>query len=231
MVATLVIEFSLAAYALWRYQMNVLARLITITLVCLGTFQLAEYFVCGGTQAEIWYRVGFAAITALPALGVHIMHRIAGRTEGKVVYAAYATMAGFIGFFMLYPAAFSGHQCTGNYVIFQLGNQTTFFYGLYYYGWLLTAMFLGLRWAGALADKSAKKAQRQATALRAMLIGYLVFLVPTASVYLLDNETINGIPSIMCGFAVIFALLLALYVLPRVAEVKEESTLKLDKAK
>lgn len=229
MVATLLVEFTLAAYVLWRYQMSVITRLIAITLVCLGTFQLAEYFVCGGTQAEFWYRVGFAAITALPALGIHIMHRVARRPEKGMVYAAYGSMAAFIAFFMLHPAVFTGHQCTGNYVIFQLSNQTTFLYGLYYYGWLLAAMLMSLKWGSKLDNSKSKAVRARGAALKAMFVGYLVFLVPTATVYSINPETINGIPSIMCGFAGIFAFIISLYVLPRVAKAKHELNFKLDK--
>jgi hypothetical protein len=53
--------------------------------------------------------------------------------------------------------------------------------------------------------------------LQAMVAAYLALLVPTTTVNLINPETIHGIPSIMCGFAVIFALILGLYVLPRVA--------------
>jgi hypothetical protein len=49
-----------------------------------------------------------------------------------------------------------------------------------------------------------------------MVLAYLSLLVPTTTVNLINPETVRGIPSIMCGFAVIFALILGLYILPRV---------------
>jgi len=49
------------------------------------------------------------------------------------------------------------------------------------------------------------------------MVGYLVFLVPTALAYSVSPATRRGIPSIMCGFAVLFALILTLYVLPLAA--------------
>jgi hypothetical protein len=220
MLATLAIEFVLAAYTIWRYKMNTIVRLVTIALVSLATFQLAEYFVCTGygLHAQQWSRVGFVAITALPPLGLHIMHELAGKPRRRLVATAYASMAGFMAFFLTYHTAFIGHQCTGNYVIFQIGDSMAGIYGLYYYGWLFAGVSLGLHWTSQLTKKgSIKKLQ----AVKGLIIGYLVFLVPTALANTVRPETRRGIPSVMCGFAVIFALILALYILPKAATAKQ----------
>src|SRR5437660_1161960 len=81
MAATILIEISLAVYTVWRYKLNNLVRLAVAMLVSLAVFQLAEYFVCTGlgSMAAPWSRVGFVAITALPPLGLDIMHRLAGK--------------------------------------------------------------------------------------------------------------------------------------------------------
>lgn len=226
MVATLAIETTMAIYTVWRYKMTVLARLITASLVALATFQLAEYFVCTGygLHAEQWSRLGFIAITTLPALGTHIMHVLADKPRRRMVAIAYAEMVGFIGVFMLYPMAFIGHQCTGNYVIFQLGAKIGGTYALtYYYFWLFVGIVMGMRWADELKEKG-KAALKRLESVRALIVGYLVFLVPTALANTVKPETRQGIPSIMCGFAVLFALILTLYILPRAAEQKVENT-------
>jgi len=49
-----------------------------------------------------------------------------------------------------------------------------------------------------------------------LVLGYLVFLIPTALANSVKPETRRGIPSIMCGFAVLYAIILALYILPKV---------------
>lgn len=221
MIATFTIEVLLAVYTVWRYKMSALTRLVTLTLVCLAIFQLAEYHVCTGfgSRAMAWSRLGFVAITILPPLGLHILHVLAGKPARKLVGAAYATMAGFILFFMTYHAAFIGHQCTGNYVIFQMGPRAGALYGLYYYGWLLTALGLGWRWASELKAQG-KQALKRLQTVQALIIGYLVFLVPTALANTVKPETRHGIPSVMCGFAVLFALILGFYILPRAAEHK-----------
>jgi hypothetical protein len=216
MMATTIIEVSLAAYTLWRYKMTVLTRLALITLLALATFQLAEYYVCTGigSMAVPWSRVGFVAITLLPPLGLHIMHVLADKEQRRLVYTAYATMAAYVGFFLVAPGIFTGHQCTGNYVIFQFTPNVTGTYTVYYFGWLLAGMGLGAKWANELKAKG-KKAVRQLQAVQGLILGYLVFLVPSAISMAVKPDARRGIPSVLCGFAVLYALLLVLYIMPR----------------
>lgn len=224
MLATLVIEFSLAIYTVWRYKMDELTRLIVLMLVGLGTFQLAEYFVCTGPgpQALPWSRLGFVAITTLPPLGLHMMHVLADKPNRRLVRASYVMMAGFITFFVASQTAFSGHQCTGNYVIFQFSPHVTGLYSVYYYSLLLGGIGLGWHWADQLKQKG-KTYHRKLQMVRGLIAGYLVFLVPVAAANTIAPDTRRGIPSIMCGFAVMLALILALYILPRGGELKHQA--------
>ncbi|MGH7237697.1 MAG: hypothetical protein ACREGF_04135, partial [Candidatus Saccharimonadales bacterium] len=181
MLATLIIETLLVLYTLWRYKLTVLTRLIVLTLVMLAIFQLSEYHVCTGygLTAEDWSRLGFAAITTLPALGLHILHVLAAKPKRKLVVAAYLTMVGFIVYFLSYHAAFIGYRCTGNYVIFQIGDRPASVYGFYYYGWLFVGIGLGALWASQFI-KRGKSVRSRLQMVRALIVGYLVFLVPTA---------------------------------------------------
>lgn len=214
MLATFAIEIGFLVYAVIRYKMNPVVRVISALLFFLAVFQLAEFNVCtNGQLAEDWSRVGFVAITVLPPLGLHLVHLIAGRKNRMLTAAAYGTGLMWIGVFGLSTWAFSGHVCSGNYIIFQLRDHVAFFYGAYYYFWILMGIVLSLWWA-----TKAKKKTRHA--LRGFTIGYLVFLVPTAVVGNLKPETTGGIPSIMCGFAVLFALILVSVILPKTAQRK-----------
>jgi hypothetical protein len=227
MVATLLIEFSLAGYTFWRYKMNVLGRLMTTMLVALAVFQLAEYFVCTGigSMAAPWSRVGFVAITALPPVGLHLMHVLAGKQRRRLVYSAYALMAAFMVFFLFSPGTFTGHECTGNYVIFQFTANITGVYGVYYFGWLLVGIGLGFRWANELKARG-KSAIKQLQTVQGFILGYLVFLVPSALSMTINPEVRRGIPSVLCGFAVLLAIVLTLYILPRAGELKRSARVR-----
>jgi hypothetical protein len=222
MIATVLIEVGLALYTLWRFNMTIITRLALMTLLALATFQLAEYYVCTGSMAVPWSRVGFVAITALPPLGLHIMHVLAGEPNRRLVYGAYAMMAAYMAFFLLSPGTFIGHQCTGNYVIFQFTPTVTGTYSAYYFGWLLVSMGLGFRWANEL-KAAGKKALRQLQTVQGLILCYLVFLVPSALSMAVKPDARQGIPSVLCGFAVLYALLLVLYIMPRAAKPKREA--------
>ncbi len=219
MIATVIIEVGLALYTLWRYKMSIITRLTLVMLLALAVFQLAEYYVCTGSMAVPWSRVGFVAITALPPLGLHMMHVLAGKPNRRLVYGAYGSMAAYMAFFLLSPGTFTGHQCTGNYVIFQFTPTVTGTYSAYYFGWLLAGISLGFHWADQLKAKG-KAAARQLQTVQGLILGYLVFLVPSALSMAVKPDVRHGIPSILCGFAVLLALILAGYVLPRAAEQK-----------
>ncbi len=215
MLATFAVELSLMVYTLWRYRLTRVSRLVTALFGLLAIFQLAEYMVCGGLgmSATMWARVGYVAITILPPLGVHLAFAIAGKTNRAVIGGLYALGAAFVAYFLLASDVFTGNQCLGNYVIFQLGTTASHWYGVYYYGLLLLAIGASLQFAA-----SASKKDRRA--LHAFIAGYMLFMLPTTIVNTVSPETIAGIPSIMCGFAVLLALVVAFWVMPLVGQAR-----------
>ncbi len=207
MLATFIIEIVLAVYTVLRYKLNPVGRLSVIILVCLAVFQVAEYNVCeaGMMNSLMASRLGFVAITLLPPLGIHLIYELSETKKNQLVLPAYFTGAAFIFYFLFATQSLSGHQCFGNYVIFQMSANCGWLYGLYYYGWMLTGIWLCLD----LAKEKTKPT------MYGVMVAYAMFILPTATVNLLSPATTMGIPSIMCGFAVTLALVLAFWVLPR----------------
>ncbi|HEX6416744.1 MAG TPA: hypothetical protein VFZ62_04430 [Candidatus Saccharimonadales bacterium] len=211
MIATFAIEIALAVYTIWRYKLTPVTRLAALILVGLATFQLAEYNVCEGAwgvDSLTWAKIGYVAITLLPPLGVHLATKLAGQSQPLLVGAGYLSGALFSLFFLFVGNGIESQQCLGNYVIFKTAPWSIIPYTIYYYGWLF--LTVGYAWKAAKAMK--KESKR--TALYALAVGYLAFIVPTTAANIVDPSTIAGIPSIMCGFAVLLALSLALVVLP-----------------
>lgn len=217
MLATFLIEICFAAYIIWRYKMTTISRLIVAILSFLAIFQGAEYMLCGGfgLQGGTWSRLGYASITMLPPLGLHLMHKLANRPILPLVPLAYATAAAFIYYFVFVVEAISGHTCYANYAVFDTASGSSLLYGFYYYGWMLTAIILGTLWSSSLNPKVRP-------ALYALIFGYLAFIVPTTTVNIIDPATISGIPSIMCGFAVILAFVLVGKVAPEALKPKRD---------
>lgn len=220
MLATFAVEICLAGYVSWRYRLNRVSRLVIAMFGFLALFQLAEYMVCGGlgVSANTWARIGYVSITILPPLGIHMAYALAGRANKVVVAGAYVAAASFMAYFLLAGDVFTGSQCLGNYVIFQLGATAACLYGVYYYGLLACAIVLSLRFIGSVAEKKKR-------ALQAFVVGYVLFMLPTIVVNTIDPTTLAGIPSIMCGFAVLLAFVVAFWVMPLVGKQRDAGRL------
>ena len=213
MLVTMLIEFGAALYVLWRYHMSVMTRIVVAMLLSLGAFQAAEFAICGSSiigTPNLWSRLGYGAITLLPPLGIHLIVVIAGKSKQLkyLVGFGYLSAAAFIGYFVFATQAISGQTCYANYAVFDTHAGATTLYSLYYYGWLAIGTAMALYYAVLLP--------KYAVALRGLAIGYLSFVLPTVTVNIINPETIAGIPSIMCGFAVILALLLVGRVSPKI---------------
>lgn len=192
--------------------MNTVVRLGIATLGLLALFQLSEFTVCGATHwsAALWSRIGYVAITLLPPVGIHLIRTLSGRGSPWIVRFAYLTGIAFAVIFGLHPSAFQDHICAGNYAIFQLAPKLGGIYFGYYYTWLIFGICQALLFAA-----TAKIYTRKA--LLYQVFGWLSFLLPTGIVNAMNPQTIVGIPSVMCGFAVIYAIVLTFGILPMAA--------------
>lgn len=190
--------------------MSVLTRLIVAILSFLALFQATEFLLCGGANISggIWSRIGYSSISMLPPLGLHLAFAIAGKKSRILVPAAYATAALFISYFAFSANAISGHTCYANYAVFDTASSVSRLYAAYYYGWLLVGVGACITFARGQEKKNISRA------LYGLAIGYAAFMVPTATVAMIDQSTIAAIPSIMCGFAVLLAFALVGRVAP-----------------
>lgn len=216
MVATFVLEVAFAIYVIARYKLTPVSRLAVAILVGLAIFQLAEFNVCEGAfgvDSLTWARIGYVAITLLPPLGIHLTTKLAGKKHYALVLASYLTAAVFSYIFLFVGPGMTADQCLGNYVIFHMAPGAVWPYTIYYYGWLIFGIIYAIFYAY-------KKTGAGRSALLALAMGYLAFVVPTTAVNIIDPSTLAGIPSIMCGFAVILALILTLKVVPLAHQTK-----------
>lgn len=195
--------------------MTVITRLVVSILVFLGLFQATEFMLCGGpgVNGGVWSRLGYASITTLPPLGLHLTYAISDQKSRYLVPFAYLTAVGFISYFALGVQAISGHTCYSNYAVFNTSTGLSWLYAFYYYGWLILGTFTAYEF-GKRSKNHIKKS------LYALSIGYISFIIPTTAFNLIDPSTIAGIPSIMCGFAVILAFILVGKVAPETIAVR-----------
>lgn len=208
MLLTFLIEFGLAIYVLWRYKATEVSRLVVLMLLMLGVFQLTEFMICGGlglSHVE-WARIGYVSITLLPALGIHLVLAISKLKLRPLLLVAYGTAALYVWYFAIMTDAVISKTCSANYAVFETHGMPGWLYVVYYYGWLLVTL--------GLAAYAARKKPKLAPVMRWIAVGYSAFIIPTSLANLIDPTTVHGIPSIMCGFAVLLALVLIWRVLP-----------------
>ncbi len=207
MVATMLVESALALYVLLRYHSTLFGRIATAILILLAFFQAAEYNICTGANAFMWAQIGFVAITFLPILGYHLICLVIGKNH--ILKFGYAVAFLFSIYFIFGPNTLTAPVCTGNYIIFNTAQVLVYLYTIYYFGFLFLGIGESIEWIQKLRTIHGKGG-----VLFWMLVGYLSFIVPMIFVLTTLKLTANTIPSIMCGFAIIFALILALKVVP-----------------
>jgi len=208
MVATFIFEIISMVYVLVKYKLNTRSKLISALLFNLAIFQIAEYNVCQNTlNAEIASRIGYASITLLPVLGLHLMAEISKSKLTKQIIGSYALAAAVATYFLIHPESFQSYECTGNYVIFQIGKYQAWIYSFYYFGIILGTMILGLKKRRTVNKKDKKD-------ISMLMLGYVVFILPVSILTVLHPDTRKAIPSILCGFAVLFAVILVTKVAP-----------------
>ena len=211
MLFTLTIEFLFALYVLISSKLRRSSTIIiTLILICLGIFQLAEFQVCGGDKTLYWMRLGYVAITLLPALGIHLISIVTKRRVAR--YLGYIIAAGFIWVFLFNPASIHTVACGGNYILINTNGVVASTYFPIYYSISLTIAILEIlslspRYKGR-EDKDSRNM------VYWLLGGYASFLIPTAAVYLISPAARAGIPSIMCGFAILLSIILTFFVYP-----------------
>lgn len=207
MMITALSEVALALYAYRHYKQTKIGILGVLTLLFLALFQISEYQICEGLPALnlFWTKVGLIAITLLPPLGLHITEMMTN--QYRFWWVGYVCALIYSVLFIFNPAIVQGGVCAGNYVIIDMQRVA---YGEYYFAFLFLAMFIGLQ---AIRKQQITKASLRES-VRWLILGYATFILPVAAVYMIVPSTLHGVPSIMCGFALVFAFILALRVLP-----------------
>lgn len=205
---TFLVEFILAAYVLIRYRKSPVVNITVSILFLLAIFQLAEYMICGGLGLSNieWAKLGYMAITILPALGIHLILSLAKEKMTALLVVAYSSAVSYILYFALASQSVIARECAANYALFDTQGYGAFLYAFYYYGWLLVALLL--------AAYMARKHPSKARVMKWMVAGYSSFIIPTTLANLLYPATMAAIPSVMCGFAIILAIILVWRVLP-----------------
>jgi hypothetical protein len=228
MIATFVVEFGLILFMLVRYGIKKKLFLPMLLILFLGLFQLAEFYVSEGDKANVsaWSRFGFACISMLPPLGLHLMHQLAKKKPRILVWGYYGLTLGIIGYFLSADSVFTAYEATGNYIIFRLSNGVAGAYSVFYYIGFLLSFYVGLNKIHSLKADMSDTKHKITRQIYVLLVGYLLFILPTVVIILYAPGAHLAIPSIMCGFAVLLALTLTFELAPLLAERKHSKKIR-----
>lgn len=217
MVLTFVAEMLLVMYVLVRrgYQ-SVEHRIVVVLLLLLAIFQLSEYGVCEGLALDsiVWSRIGFVSITMLPPLGLHLIQLVRGDKSKNIAHIGYFLSLVFVVAFTFFDS-FASVGCQGNYAIFQVRQGLGGAYFTYYYLLLILGAVM------AYTGWSKSKETARGKMLLLIGLGYASFVLPATFIHFVFESVSNGLPSIMCGFALIFAAILGTVVANRLPTDKD----------
>lgn len=210
----------MAAYSLVKYPRGIFLAVVVLLLVCLASFQLAEYQICEDSPAHLftWTKMGLVGISLLPALGMHLIGTVTRRS--LLIPFGYGCAIAYALIFIFVPGATMGADCLGNYVILRLSSGWLGrLYEFYYLGFVGLAM-LELILRLSKRDRSGERGFSRGL-IGWTLFAFLSFTLPMALTAIISAELRKATPSIMCGFAVFFALIVTFYVAPRYARERD----------
>lgn len=211
MLITFLVEVTLAIYTFIRYRLTAFGRVAGLTIVLLAIFQVAEYQICANhcePCSLVWSKIGFVAITLLPVASLYLISLMTHKTYFLII--GYLLAFAYTVYFLFVPKAISGAICGGNYVIFDTSRSLYSFYGFYYFGFLLLGIWEALERMHEIHKKTATK-----RLLFWFIISYLSFMLPLAILYIIFPWVRGATESVMCGFAVLFAFILVLKIVPK----------------
>ena len=209
MLTTFILEFLAAFFILLTGKETKINTIIILILLLLGAFQFAEYSICEsfGFNADAWGRIGFISIALLPPLGLHLAYAVAHKKAKWPVGLAYGTALSWILLFLTNDIV-QNQVCTENYLIFNMKENIGGAFFAYYYVWLLSGALAAFIFARQL------KKGPQKLALYWFIAGYASFVIPATAIWIFSASAARGLPSIMCGFALVLAVILTLRVSP-----------------
>ncbi len=200
---TFAIEMILAVYLVKINPKKSLNRIGAVILFLLGAYQLSEFGICTSSNQFFWARAGHIAYTLLPALGMHWVLII--KKSKKKAWPLYIPPAIFISLATSKTGFIGGTECARYFIkiIYNWNYLWLWSYQAYYAGSiiLVAAMLLN-----CIANENNKK---QRTIYLWGLVGVLSFTFP-AFFFILLLPSFNAYsPSILCHFALLFAIIVA----------------------
>lgn len=221
-LATFILEWVFALWAWLKFRMSLFGRLSITLLFLLGLYQLSEFAVCRGGNPLDWSRLGFAVVAFLPAIGMHLISILDLHHPGNTHVERVTTILVPLGYilasiwalvFLLEPGAIRSAICLPRFIQYGHGLRFWHWFSVYYATMLVWALV-------ALAAIYERAINPLRSVSGWLAVGYLSFIVPTYLVIFIIPTMYPGFPSVLCGFAIFFAIIIVKKVLPLYHQLK-----------
>ena len=200
-------EFSSFSYSLYwnsRWGWNELRASISLLLFFLASYQFSEVLICSFDKKQFGKIYGHISITLLPPLGLWLIRSANTSTYG-LEYVTTVLAFVFVLIFIRSNDAVQIIACERCFVRYRYSGSATH-YGKYYFGTIAIALTLLLTDILTIVANDFTLYSNDPSVL--ILIGYLVFLLPTVvSIYIFKMDG-SLVSSTMCKWASLFALIL-----------------------
>lgn len=198
-----VIEFVMLIIMSNKNRKHPFFKTLFSVIILLQIYQLTEFLLCIGVNVNITSRIAFASISFLPPTGYLLATRIVGWNH-KDYWIWFIIGIGFSLFYLISPESVELVDCNPLYAIYLIPQG--YFYGIYYFGCIFCSIGLLTYFIHKNLQYNVKKYSIWT------IIGYISFLLPMGiTVFFVKEEGGSTIPSIMCKYAIILAILLFFY--------------------
>ncbi|MEK6942724.1 MAG: hypothetical protein AABX00_01525 [Nanoarchaeota archaeon] len=200
---TFAIELALAVYIIKLNPKKSLNIISATILFFLGAYQFSEFGLCTSNNSLLWAKIGFISYTVLPVLGVH-WALILKKSKEKI-WPVYVLPASFIALAAANAGFVKYAECSWLFV--NVVYQWSFLWSWVYKSYYAILLVMG---AAILLKSIANENNKKRRLLYILgLAGYFSFTFPTFFFILLLPSFNIYFPSILCHFAILFAIIIA----------------------
>ena len=204
-ILTAALEFGLAVWAFRSPGRRNILWTTGLLLLVLAGYQVAEVFICAQPSQRFLAALAFVDIVWLPPLGLWLLVLCTGTQKQLLIRLTQSTfvMAGGLAIWVLVDDSFVvGAVCQTVLATYEHGTPFHHIYGVFY------ELCLGIMVVSAMLS-AAKLEDRIARAHCADIqLGVLAFMIPALFTQVFWKGLDPSLPSIMCHYAIILALLL-----------------------
>lgn len=169
----------------------------------LAAYQLFEFLICGlNFYDQIVVYLAFVIISYLPPTGLLLVLKI-NNLKLKHSGLIFSPAIFFTVFYFFSQNQFVVKKCTVLYASYHY--PLGFLYGLFYYLPMLIAVVVLIQ--NFLKSKSQSNKRENLI----LLLAYLAFTIPMGIALLIYPEILNAIESLLCKFALVFAIVISYF--------------------